>query len=386
MKHRGSLMIGILALTIVLFIPSPGFATGQGEQQVSVSETVTVTDLAGREVTLKYPVERIVLVRSRDIYGISAVLGEATAEKIAAWGPDIKTADKDAYEKYLEHFPSLGQLPWLGDIFKDALSTEQIIALDPDVVIVETFMSERGYESIDRLEQAGVPLLFLDFSRRPFEAPQESILLIGKITGQNARAQEIVAYVNEQIELVFNRLKNSQGPKPTVYLEAGNLGPKEYSVTYGYNKKQTMSSWGAMLQATGADNIAGEAVVNMAVINPEYLLEANPDRIVITGAYWPAEGAMRMGYYAEPVEAKRHLRAFCERPGWQDLDAVKNNQVYSLFHGFTMHIFSFVGLQQMVKWLYPETFQDIDPEENFREFHRRFMPIEYSGTWMIAID
>ena len=95
---------------------------------------------------------------------------------------------------------------------------------------------------------------------------------------------------------------------------------------------------------------------------------------------------MRMGYYAEPEEAKRHLEAFCERPGWQDLDAVKNNQVYSLFHGFTMHIFSFVGLQQMVKWLYPETFQDIDPEENFREFHRRFMPIEYSGTWMITIE
>ena len=81
MKHRGSLMIGILALTIVLFIPSPGFATGQGEQQVSVSETVTVTDLAGREVTLNYPVERIVLIRSRDIYGISAVLGDSTVSR-----------------------------------------------------------------------------------------------------------------------------------------------------------------------------------------------------------------------------------------------------------------------------------------------------------------
>ena len=51
-----------------------------------------------------------------------------------------------------------------------------------------------------------------------------------------------------------------------------------------------------------------------------------------------------------------------------------------------MHIFSFIGLQQMVKWLYPETFRDIEPEENFKEFHQRFMPIEYSGAWMIEIE
>ncbi len=376
--------LGFICIFIIC-IAGLGFSAGQ-VQQPPGTETVTVTDLAGREVTLKYPVERIVLIRSRDIYGFSAVLGGATDEKIVAWGPDIETADKDAYDKYLERFPRLRQLPWLGDIFKDALSTEQILDLDPDVVIVETFMKERGYESIDRLEKAGLPLLFLDFSGKPFEAPQASILLIGEVTGQKQRAREIVDYVNEQLELVFTRLESIEGPKPTVYVEAGNLGPRDYSSTYGYNKQQTMSSWGAMLQATRAENIASDAVVNMAVINPEYLLKSNPDRIIITGAYWPAAGAMRMGYYADPAEARSLLKAFCERPGWDTLDAVKNKEIYSLFHGFTMHIFSFIGLQQMVKWLYPETFLDIDPEENFKEFHQRFLPIEYSGTWMVTIE
>jgi iron complex transport system substrate-binding protein len=369
----------------LICIAGLGFGAGQVEQQPG-TETVTVTDLAGREVTLNYPVERIVLVRSRDIYGFSAVLDEATDDKIVAWGPDIKTADRDAYDKYLEHFPRLGQLPWLGDIFKDALSTEQILNLDPDVVIVETFMKNRGYESIDRLEKAGVPLLFLDFSQKPFEAPQSSILLIGEITGRKQRAREIVDYVDKQLELVFTRLDSLEGPKPTIYVEAGNLGPQDYSSTYGYNKQQTMQSWGAMLLATRATNIASDAVVDMAVINPEYLLESNPDKIIITGAYWPAAGAMRMGYYADPAEARSVLKAFCERPGWDTLDAVKNKEVYSLFHGFTMHIFCFVGLQQMVKWLYPETFRDIEPEENFKDFHRRFLPIEYSGTWMVTIE
>jgi iron complex transport system substrate-binding protein len=367
----------IIFLVFFICIAGPGFGVGQIEKQPG-SETVTVTDLAGREVTLNYPVERIVLIRSRDIYGFSAVLGDETDDKIVAWGPDIKTADKDAFDKYLERFPQIGQLTWVGDIFKDALSTEQILDLDPDVVIVETFMKNRGYESIDRLEKAGLPLLFLDFSQKPFESPQASILLIGEITGKQQRAREIVDYVDEQLELVFTRLDSLDGPKPTIYLEAGNLGPQDYSVTYGYNKQQTMSSWGAMLQATRAENIASDAVVNMAVINP--------DRIIITGAYWPAAGAMRMGYYADPTEARKLLQAFCKRPGWNTLDAVKNKEVYSLFHGFTMHIFSFVGLQQMVKWLYPETFRDIEPEENFKEFHRRFLPIEYSGTWMITVE
>ena len=368
----------------VLLIAGLGFGAGQDEQR-SGSRTITVTDLAGRELTLPYPVERIALVRSRDIYEFSAVLGEATADKIIAWGPDIMTADKDAYDKYLERFPRLGQLPLVGDIFKDALSTEQVLDLDPDVVITETFMIDRGYESIDRLEKAGVPLLFLDFSGKPFEDPQKSILLVGEITGRKQRAEEIVDYVNEQLDLVFSRLQAMEGPKPTVYVEAGNLGPQDYGCTYGYNKKQTMTSWGSFLQVIRAANIASDAVVDMAVINPEYLLESNPDRIIITGAYWPAAGAMRMGYYADPAEARSLLKAFCERPGWDTLDAVKNKEVYSLHHHFQMHSFSFVGLQQMVKWLYPEEFRDIEPEENFKEFHRRFLPVEYSGTWMVTL-
>jgi iron complex transport system substrate-binding protein len=372
---------------LTIWIAGLGFSAGKVEPRTG-TETVTVTDLAGREVTLPYPVERIALVRSRDIYEFSAVLGEDTAEKIIAWGPDIMTADKDAYDKYLERFPSLGQLPLVGDIFKDALSTEQVLALDPDVVITETFMIDRGYESIDRLEKAGVPLLFLDFSGKPFEDPQKSILLIGEITGRKQRAQEIVDYVDEQLDLVFTRLDSldsMERPKPTIYVECGNLGPQDYGCTYGYNKKQNMTSWGAFLQAIRATNIASDAVVDMAVINPEFLLESNPDRIIISGAYWPAAGAMRMGYYADPAEARALLRAFCERPGWDTLDAVKNKEVYSLHHHFQMHSFSFVGLQQMVKWLYPEEFRDIEPEENFKEFHRRFLPVDYSGTWMVTL-
>jgi iron complex transport system substrate-binding protein len=375
----------IFICILTIWIAGLGFSAGRVEPRTG-TETITVTDLAGREVTLPYPVERIVLVRGRDIYELSAVLGEDTADKIIAWGgKDIMNADKDAYDKYLERFPSLGQLPLVGDIFKDALSTEQMLDLEPDVVIVETFMIDRGYESIDRLEKAGVPLLFLDFSGKPFEDPQKSLLLIGEITGRKQRAREIVDYVDEQLDLVFTRLDSMEGPKPTIYVEAGNLGPQEYSSTYGYNKRQTMTSWGAMLQAIRATNIASDAVVDMAVINPEFLLESNPDRIVITGAYWPAAGAMRMGYHADPAEARSLLKAFCERPGWETLDAVKNKEVYSLQHHFTMHSFCFVGLQQMVKWLYPGEFRDIEPEENFKEFHRRFLPVDYSGTWMVSL-
>jgi iron complex transport system substrate-binding protein len=79
------------------------------------------------------------------------------------------------------------------------------------------------------------------------------------------------------------------------------------------------------------------------------------------------------------------LESFAQRPGWDKLDAVRNNKVYSLHHVLSRDIWDFVGNQYFAKCFYPDEFEDLDPEENLKEFYREFMPVEYSGVWMIDL-
>lgn len=382
---KNKIVIATIILTI--FIVSAYIINIVINTNIEISEEgTTITDLSGRTNNFKTPAEKIILVRSRDIYELSMILGEETADKIVAWGPDIKKYDQDAYKKYLEKFPSLETKPLVGDIFKDALSAENILSYDPDVVIMDDFMIRRKYGSVDRLDAAGLPMIFFDQSNNMLESPQKGLEILGKLFNKKEKAQEMINYINEQIAIINNRLKNINDPLPTVYIEVGDKGSKEYGSTYGLNEGNIHTSWGAIAEYAKSKNIMDNVPGEMPVIDPEYLLKEDPDIIIITGANWEATAdSMKLGYYANEEESKKLLKAFTDRPGWQSLKAVKNKQVYTIHHGMIMHNFSFVALQQLAKWFYPEIFKDIDPEKNLKEFHEKFMPIEYSGIWMFGL-
>ncbi len=121
-------------------------------------------------------------------------------------------------------------------------------------------------------------------------------------------------------------------------------------------------------------------------MNPEYLLKANPDVIIISGSYRPeTPGSMKLGYHSNTEESRRLLNAFTERQGWNTLNAVKNDRVYSIYHPFVSRIHNFVAIPAFAKWFYPDEFKDLDPEKIFKEFHQKFLPVDYSGVWMIGI-
>ncbi len=349
--------------------------------------SITLTDLAGREVTLRQPVERVVMVRGRDVYELAVLLGEDLPRKLIAWGPDLRKFDHDAYRVFTERFPSLAKLPEVGSAYADAVDAEAVLALRPDLVIVETFMANRGYKCIERMRRAGLPLLFLDFSRDPFEGPLRSIQLLGQALGRQKRAEEVVNFVKSRLDEVTSRLSERSKSPPSVYMECGYKGVKEYGHTFGYNEQGKLSAWASIMERAGCRNIAVGVTPSMAVMHPEQLLTANPDVIVITSACWPATpDSTHLGYCADPVDAEKRLRAFTTRPGWADLKAVKTGRVYGIFHGFCMHTTNFAALQQLAKWFYPERFADLDPAARLREFHDRFLPVDCRGVWMIGLE
>ena len=344
---------------------------------------LTLIDLADRTVTINKPIERVVLGSARHMHEFVAVEGgEDPFKKIVGWGPDLKAYDRDTYNKYIEKFPEIEDIPEVGYHYKGTFSVEKVITLNPDVVVFPLWIVE--YEGvgddINKLEKAGIPVIYIDYYTKPFENPVPSTLLLGYVLDKEERAQDIVNFYKEQSNEVYSRIERIDKPKPKVYVECGSKEPSEYGNTYGSDK-----GWGAVVVICGGINIAED--IPGGPINPEYLLDANPDVIMISGSYWPATpGSMRLGYYADPKESRELLTAFTKRPGWDTLNAVKNNRVCSIFHGFSFRIYNFAGLQAFAKWFYPDEFTDLDPEERLKEFHERFLPVDYSGVWMLSLE
>lgn len=346
-----------------------------------------ITDLENRESNFKTPCRKTVLMKGSDIYEVSMILGDETPEKIVAWGPDLKNSDFDAYIKFTEKFPELKEKPVLGDIMKDAVNPEDVLAYGPDLVLMDSYMIRRKLKIVDKLQAAGAPIVFLNQSYDALENPQKGLSVLGQLFNEEERAAKINSYINVQIETTKTKLAGIEKRKPSVYVESGSNGAQKYGQTYGEDGVNKLHNWGAQIVLSGGENIIDYKLGENIYVDPEFLFKKDPDIIIITGGNWPATGdSMRLGFNATKEEAKRLLENYTNRPGWKDLKAVKNGRVYAIHSGCVGHSFNFFALQQMAKWFYPEEFSDIDPVANLKEFYDRFMPVEFGGTWSAQLD
>lgn len=348
-------------------------------------DALVYKDLAGHSAELPVNIRRIVLLRSKDIYSLSALLGDELPSLLVAWGPDLRTDDREAYDKFVEKYPALKTIPETGSIYNDGLNTEQLVALHPDLIIADRFILDRHYKYIDKMKEADLPVLFLDGSTDPLTGSQKGLALLGQVLHREQRARKIIQFVDSQFNTVLTRVAAFTERPPSVYLEAGSEGPGQFAQTYGSSGYPPVyTSWGAVLHRLRVRNIADGIAQKQEKINPEYILKANPDIIVITGQAWTtAGGAMQLGYSATREYSGQLLRAYRTRPGWSSLSAIQHHRLYSVFHN-TAVIVCFAAVEALAKDCYPPLFSDLDPEKQLRCFYSRFLPISYSGTWMIG--
>lgn len=346
-------------------------------QKTEVVGPVIVKDLAGREVLLKkVPAEKIVVLFNFE--EVIAVGGKDVFKKIVGWNKGYWEGRRQwVWEKYKEVFPEIENIPDVGYPYKGTFSVEKVISLQPDVVITWIGDLKRLETAIEQLKQVGIPVIFIDYHSQTIENHVKSTLLLGKVLGKEKRAQEIVDFYKEQVNKVYSRLKEIDKPKPKVYIEGG------------FRKWRTYGNymWGAIVERCGGINIAADLFERWGDISPEYVLKENPDVIIVTGSYWSKRpGTVKLGYYANLNESKELLKDWISREGWENLNAVKNKRIYAIHHGLSRHIYDFVAFQCFAKWFYPEEFKDLDPMKNFREFHKRFLPVDYSGVWWMSLE
>ena len=158
----------------------------------AAAEPVTVTDLAGRMVTLPGPAKRIVLAQGRQLNGLG-LLHPDPISLLAGWGSDHKRQNPDAYARYAAKFPAIETVPTVGDGgTQDGFSFEKAVSLAPDLVILSQSLAgtRRGPgDLVARFEAAGITVAVVDFYLQPLRDTVPSLRVLGKLIGREEQAE-----------------------------------------------------------------------------------------------------------------------------------------------------------------------------------------------------
>ena len=242
---------------------------------------ITVTDMLGREVSLDAPAEKIVAVTA------------ANVEVLYALGAGDTLVGRGEWCNYP---PEALEVTSVESGYNTNI--EQIIALEPDLVIMSTMAQDQW----DQLDAAGIPVLVID--AQDIAGVYESIRLIGAVVDKDEEAEKLVA----DMEAAFAELTVSESTGKTVYFEISAL---EWGL-WAAGPGTFMDEIGQML---GLTNIFSDVDSAWAQISQEQVIERNPDYIVTTSMY---------GGDDESTVAE-----ILGREGWGDIEAVKNGNVFS---------------------------------------------------------
>ncbi|WP_191601960.1 ABC transporter substrate-binding protein [Marinomonas algicola] len=345
---------------------------------VSWATPITVKDVLNRDVTFNAPAQRVIVGFYPEDY--MAIGTEAAYDKVVGMSKYIWQARQANWDMYVNHRPSLNDIPGIGRVDTRTFSVEKVIGLNPDLLLLADWQFKGLGDDIKKIEDAGIPVVVVDYNAQTLERHIRSTELIGIITGQEKRALTIAAEYKETVESISQRLFDAKLPKPKIYTEFGASGVQELGFTFGKNM------WGAIATMSGGDNISAPFIEWWGKLNPEQVIASNPDVIVITG-YETGQGsdAMIMGQGVNTDDAHKRLVGYKERLGWSSISAVKHNRLYGAYHGACRTILDSAMIEFYAKAMYPELFSDLQPEQAYLDFYKKYLPVTPEGVFTLKL-
>jgi iron complex transport system substrate-binding protein len=274
-----------LALTLTLLSPltacgPQGSANPTGDG--SATSAITVTDMTGRTVTLDRPAEKVV------------ALTASSCEIVYALGAGSTVVGRGEYCDWPAEALAIPAVQSGAET-----NIEQIIALAPDLVLMETM--NQTVEQVKQLEDIGIKTYVSNAD--DIAGTYESILQIGALMGKDAEAQNIV----DTMRATFDEIASNK-VTGTVYFE---VSPLEYGL-WAAGSDTFMDEVAGLI---GLENIFAD-VSGWAEVSEEQVLERNPDYILSVGMY-----------FGEGPTPDEEIAA---RPSWQNVTAVRNGAILNL--------------------------------------------------------
>ncbi|MGE5592778.1 MAG: ABC transporter substrate-binding protein [Betaproteobacteria bacterium] len=300
--RRGTCLVFLTVLVALALGPHASLCAG-----AQSGEAITVTDDLGRIVTLPHRPARIVSTAPSNTEILFAL---GLGDKV------VGVTDSCDYPPEAKAKPKVGAVQ---------LNYEKIVAMSPDLVVAVGSLQR---QAITRLSELGVTVLAVD--PKSIDGVLHAITLIGKATGAQDRASELVRELSGRMKRVAQKLAGlAQSERPRVFVEIWG----EPLMTAGPG-----TFVDELVYAAGGWNIAHDAKGEWPEFSAEAVIERDPDVVILTN-FNKAEALARRA--------------------WQGISAYKAGRVYEVNPDLLVRPGPRLvdGLETLAALLHPELFR-----------------------------
>lgn len=254
-----------------------------------VQTFATITDDAGRTVTLQQKPTRIVVTSASFLEPLNAV------GSVIVGRPDSKNKMPDWAK----------DLPSVGAVYQ--IDMERLLSCAPDLVIINKGMNEK---LLPVLEENKIPALVVEL--KTYDDVKRGLKMFATISGETQAGDKIIRDMDAAIASIVDKV-------PKDKLRVAIL----HSTAQGLTVQLDGSIAGSIVKMFGWENVAAgmtplEKNPDAAPYSMETLAEQNPAIIFVTS----------MGNLDE-IKANMN-KAIAENVAWQAIGAVKDNRLYFL--------------------------------------------------------
>lgn len=280
----------IRPITSALLLLATGCTHPPGNTGLTGSGTdrefpITVRDDLGREVTIVRRPARIVS------------LGPAITETVFAVGAGSQLVAVTTLDNFP---PEVSQLPTIGGFAPETISLEAILAQKPDLVIAGGRFQQPVVEAVAKF---GIAAVVIDPSS--LDGVADAIVLVGRLTGQQAKATDLADEFHRRREAVRLQVKviHPAARRRALYVlwdePLQTAGPDTFV--------------GQMIAEAGGRNVFEDATQQYPQVSDEAVLARNPDIILA-----PDHGGAQL------------RERLSRRPGWQRVAATKEQRIVTI--------------------------------------------------------
>ncbi|QSZ68346.1 iron ABC transporter substrate-binding protein [Methanofollis aquaemaris] len=320
------------------------------------AETVTITDGAGRSVTVPATIEHVVCSGS----GSLRYLTYLGAQDRIVGVDDIEKREQpmDARPYFLAN-PQFKDYPLIGE-FRGHDDPEKILALKPDVIF-KTYATS-GYDPEELQQKTGIPVVVLNYGDLSFHRDDfcQSLRTMGKVLGTDDRAEEVIAFFDERIADLDTRTKDVPDSEKT----RAYVGGIAYRGAHGLQSTETSYPPFVFVNAVNVaydtSKAPDEQLQTGTPVAKEKILEWDPEIIFVDLAT------------LQLTDGSSAIDELKNDPSYAGLSAKKNGEVYGVlpYNWYSQNQGSILADAYYVgKVLYPDQFADIDPAAEADEIY-----------------
>lgn len=319
---------------------SSSSSSSQSSDSDDSDDTVEITDVAGRTVTIPTPenIEKISCLHPIPTYMTWRLTPEKLNSIDMVFSANPRLIPEDANE-------TLNSLPVTGVFFK-GMNQEQMLALDPDVIVSMTKDPNLDQEQIDY----AAPVVAI--SKDNLTDYEQSFRLMGKVLGNEEEANELADYWNNSIKKVTDITSTIPENQSVKVYYASHDGPLSTVGPLTVMSSIIDLAGGVDLYDTNISLTSAQKVDEHIVVNIEQVLLWNPDVII--------------------TKTETEKDTILNDTQWQPINAVKNGKVYAAPRWESLDgIQSIMGLMWTAEKLHPDKVA-FDFDNETRSFYSKF--------------